>query len=139
MLFLAILGVGLFAYYQGRSHPFNLNAVIWPAIIMLFLVTDRIVRYYNAGLINAWRLILILPALLAIVLATMTIALKWDKIHTAITSTIDGISHHNSDSTFLTNVKFIRKYAGMHKTVNIFGSGQGIYFILKNPVLWTGS
>ncbi len=38
--FIAIIGFGLFAYYQGRSHDMNLPAVVWPAILCCFLACD---------------------------------------------------------------------------------------------------
>ena len=41
--FLAILGVGLFAYYQGRSHEDVLIGVSWPAFVIITLFTDELV------------------------------------------------------------------------------------------------
>lgn len=41
--FLALLGVGLFAYYQGRSHEDVLICVSWPAFLILALFTDGLV------------------------------------------------------------------------------------------------
>ena len=38
VFFLTILGTGLFAYYQGRSHDLNLPAVIWPAALLFFML-----------------------------------------------------------------------------------------------------
>lgn len=38
--YIAILGFGLFAYYQGRSHDMAMPAVIWPAILCCFLACD---------------------------------------------------------------------------------------------------
>lgn len=32
---LSIIGVGLFGYYQGRSHPIVLPAVLWPALLLV--------------------------------------------------------------------------------------------------------
>ncbi|MHB9057183.1 MAG: hypothetical protein ACYC2P_13720, partial [Paludibacteraceae bacterium] len=42
--FLSVLGLGLFTYYQGRSHIYNLPTVIWPALMLMFIYTDRIIR-----------------------------------------------------------------------------------------------
>ena len=41
-LFLALLGVGLFTYYQGRSHEDALISVSWPAFVILTLFTDEL-------------------------------------------------------------------------------------------------
>ena len=35
LLYLSLLGAGLFTYYQGRSHFFNLVSVSWPLIPLL--------------------------------------------------------------------------------------------------------
>ncbi len=39
-LYLSILGIGLFSYYQGRSHDMNLASVSWPAFLCCFLACD---------------------------------------------------------------------------------------------------
>jgi len=36
-----VLGIGLFSYYQGRSHDFVLPAVMWPAIVILVLFAQE--------------------------------------------------------------------------------------------------
>ncbi|GEM_PF-1319953 len=40
ILFISLLGIGLFSYYQGRSHDFNLIHVLYPAILLLALYLD---------------------------------------------------------------------------------------------------
>ena len=48
---LSILGVGVFSYYQGRSHDSVFVAVLWPGIIMITLFASeylsRIVQQFN--------------------------------------------------------------------------------------------
>jgi hypothetical protein len=39
---LSVLGLGLFSYYQGRSHDHNLPSVWWPAFILLTIFVDMI-------------------------------------------------------------------------------------------------
>jgi len=34
VFFLSVLGAGVFSYYQGRSHDWNLPAVVWPAWLL---------------------------------------------------------------------------------------------------------
>jgi len=41
LLYLPLLGLGLFAYFQGRSFYFNLVAVSWPLILVAALLVDR--------------------------------------------------------------------------------------------------
>ncbi len=42
VLFLSVLGAGLFNYYIGRSHPNNLYQCFWPAVLLLFYFADRV-------------------------------------------------------------------------------------------------
>jgi hypothetical protein len=44
---LSLLGLGLFSYYQGRSHHYVLTLVWWPCFVLLTLFLD--------GLVTAWR------------------------------------------------------------------------------------
>jgi hypothetical protein len=46
---LSILGIGLFSYYQGRSHDFVLPAVIWPCIVIVAIMTNE---YFEGILLN---------------------------------------------------------------------------------------
>ena len=41
VLFLAVLGAGMFHYYIGRSYPGNLLAVSWPELLLFAIWTDR--------------------------------------------------------------------------------------------------
>ena len=61
-LFLSILGLGLFTYYQGRSHDYNLLSVMWPAILLGFLFTDRLFRGIRAGMLPRQLRWMALPA-----------------------------------------------------------------------------
>lgn len=42
ILFVSLLGCGLFGYYVGRSHLNNLWNVMYPAVILIALVADRL-------------------------------------------------------------------------------------------------
>ena len=39
--FVAVLGIGLSAYYVGRSHALVLRLVMWPSILLVFFLLDR--------------------------------------------------------------------------------------------------
>lgn len=39
---LSVLGIGLFNYFVGRSHDYNLLAVCWVGLILLTIFTDRL-------------------------------------------------------------------------------------------------
>ena len=45
ILYLSVLGLGLFAYYQHRSHDVVFMAVIWPALFVSYACAERFMRY----------------------------------------------------------------------------------------------
>jgi hypothetical protein len=46
VLALSILGAGLFAYYQGRSHPIVLTVACWPCFPLLVIFLDEVLDYW---------------------------------------------------------------------------------------------
>lgn len=63
MIFLlSILGIGLFSYYQGRSHDFVLPAVSYPATLLAAIFADRLlIEWRNTGfLIFPQKLLLVI-------------------------------------------------------------------------------
>jgi hypothetical protein len=46
---LSILGVGLFSYYQGRSHNIVLTAVLWPAVLLMAIFIDELRQIISQG------------------------------------------------------------------------------------------
>jgi hypothetical protein len=56
--FLSMLGLGLFVYYEGRAHDYNLVTVCWPAFVLLPIIADRVLRSVRTGLLSHWHLLL---------------------------------------------------------------------------------
>ncbi|RQR37812.1 hypothetical protein DIE22_09895 [Burkholderia sp. Bp9142] len=52
LLYASLLGIGLFVYYEGRSHVLNLVTVSWPALLAASLMADRLVRATAAGILG---------------------------------------------------------------------------------------
>jgi hypothetical protein len=46
--FVAVLSIGLFVYYVGRSHPLVLRLVVWPSGLLFFFLLDRTVASSNS-------------------------------------------------------------------------------------------
>lgn len=51
VFYLSILGLGLFIYYQGRSHVLNLLSVSWPALVVAIILSDEAIRGVKARLL----------------------------------------------------------------------------------------
>ncbi len=58
MLYLSIMGFGLFAYYQNRSHDAVLLAAFWPALFMGYVYSEKLLV---ATHFQKSRILLILP------------------------------------------------------------------------------
>jgi hypothetical protein len=56
VFYLSVLGLGLFYYYQGRSHVLNLVSVGWPAMLIAGILADQHLRAIRAGLLGRWHL-----------------------------------------------------------------------------------
>ncbi|HSW93943.1 MAG TPA: hypothetical protein VLJ15_06295 [Gammaproteobacteria bacterium] len=64
MLYLSVLGLGLFAYYQHRSSEIVFMAVIWPALFMAYAGVERFISYIiHEQLPKKWMLAVV-PVLL---------------------------------------------------------------------------
>ncbi len=44
ILYLSLLGIGLFIYYEGRAHVANLITVCWPALMVMLIATDCTIK-----------------------------------------------------------------------------------------------
>ena len=47
--YLAVLSIGIFLYYTGRSHWLVLRFVVWPEVILFFYLADQSVAASRAG------------------------------------------------------------------------------------------
>ena len=125
--YLAVLGEGLFTYYQGRSHDFNLTCVAWPAILLGFLMADRLVRAIRAGLLSPHLRWVALPATYYGAMSSLMICAvlpgllkqgteRWCK---TLASAPDPLVEH---------VDFIRRHTGVDHDCVILAPMQAAYF-----------
>jgi len=127
-LFLAILGIGLFTYYQGRSHIYNLPVVIWPALLLLFIYADQIIRLVRNGMVNKYFKLLLVPAFFMSACAVVTVAAGGNMLVSGVERTCRNLINTEKPSQLRQDVKFILANAKDHKTVNIVSDMQGIYY-----------
>ena len=138
MFFAAILGAGLFAYYQGRSHTYNLAPVSYPAFLLLFVWLDELLRTSKCrekerlpALLAAW------PALLLSGLIVISVALGGNKIVVDLHYLLTNCFFHDAENSLLKrHAAFIRSVA-QGRQVNIYGRNQGLYYAetgLTSPI-----
>lgn len=126
LLYICILGVGLFTYYQGRAHPYNLDKVLWPSIIVGLMLIDTTLRGIKLKIIP-----LIYIAAPSIFICIMTLAnivfifnIPYDfysmKLMLKKGSEI-------SDPIIQSELNFIRKHMPENKTCLLLTRLQGVY------------
>lgn len=63
IFYISALGLVLFIYYQGRSHPFCLMMVMWPAFINGIILTERLARVVRIRREMPHSLFVVMPIL----------------------------------------------------------------------------
>ncbi len=131
-LFLSILGVGLFTYYEGRSVDFNLMNAAWPAILLGGIFADRLLRGIRAGLYPRGVCWLALPivylGLMAAVMLPEACANIWSFGSAQWSAALAPRAAGRAD-TINRRVQFIRTHLGMDSDCVILADYQAVYFM----------
>lgn len=140
MFYLSILGVGLFVYYEGRSHPLNLLSVMWPAIVLGMIFSDAIVRSIKLKLIGFANIIPI-SAFFSLIVA-VNIFLYYN-IHRAFSDASNNLFGESSAASpvVLDELKFIKLHTTVGQSCIILALRQGIYYTeagLSSPIIGPG-
>lgn len=138
--YLSFLGIGLFVYYQGRSHVLNLVSVCWPALTISAILADEALRMVRYRLAHAAYLALPVTAIAIFVLAACGFLYK-------IPSLLDEaeaayrMRNHFASSMVQDEVSFIETNSHPGQQCLILSRRQGIYYIqtgLVSPVAGPG-
>lgn len=129
LLYLSILGCGLFAYYQGRSHAYNFPNVIWPGLLILFILAGRVLRSVRGGLLPTPFVLLSFPALFLSVLSTMLFMYRAPELWTRTCEVADGLWRLEAPSLIKRNASFVKEMMRPYgNEANIIGAYQGLYY-----------
>ncbi|HSW93948.1 MAG TPA: hypothetical protein VLJ15_06320 [Gammaproteobacteria bacterium] len=61
MLYLGVMGLGLFAYYQNRSHDAVFLAAFWPALFMGYAYSERFLQFHLTSCFSRLQRLTLLP------------------------------------------------------------------------------
>jgi len=134
--YLAFLGIGLFVYYQGRSHVLNLVSVSWPALIISAILADEALRLVRQRLVHAAYLALPTAALAVLLLAAGSFLYKVPSLGAEAEAAYRLRDHFRSD-VVRDEVSFIAANAWPGRQCLILSRRQGIYYTetgLVSPV-----
>lgn len=132
VLYLAILSLGLFSYYMGRSHLLVLTPVIYPVLVILAVWLDGAVRLSAIRELKKYSILLSVPVL---VLFALTVPMSVNVLPQLITA---GSSHmvaaiQNEPGVLEEKAQLIRSFANGGK-INIFGNHQGLLYMQSQTV-----
>ena len=132
LFLLAILGAGLFGYYNGRSHDYCVIPLLYVPIMIMTLVADHILTGVKAG-DRAYRKFLPLGALLFYFCASaVPSVLAFGQLRRFKGWVQAGsiASIHGSQGVHSRNIAFIRKQTKPGERVLIFLQGKfdGMYY-----------
>lgn len=140
LLFLSILGVGLFSYYQGRSHNGNLGPVSYPAIIILTLFADSLAARVRTGggrIVN----VLFIGLLCFFSFGVVSLFASFSPIAKMTMSRI-SISCENGPTPVIRTEDFVKRHTTIGEEVLILSNLSAIYYLASqttNPVKVPGT
>lgn len=136
IFFIAMLGWGLFTYYQGRSHILNLINVCWPAILLATILADRAIRFVRTRRLSRPYLILPTIAIASLCYTALpfvqNLGLFWQDTLKVIDTWDQAASPLVSDE-----LAFIRRHTVPGEACVLLTRRQGLYYAaagLGNPI-----
>lgn len=126
----SILGLGLFTYYQGRSHINCLMLVLWPALVIGAFLADLILRSVRQRATSAASVLLAFPFVLFVAMGTVTMAYTSRDL---ISASIKTVTHFNEwkDPIVASELSFMRSTQNGRQCL-ILSQRQAIYYAELN-------
>lgn len=121
----ALMGLGLFTYYQGRSHIYCLMMVLWPALVVGAILTDLILRSIRKRSTSSISGLLALPFVFFVSLGTVTLTYSARNLVVAGVSNIVDFDK-DRDPVIASELAFLRA-TGKGRDCLILAQRQAIY------------
>ncbi len=129
MLFVTVLGLGLFSYYEGRSHDLTFYSPLYTVIILLALLADGAYAKYLKHQINYGLGLILLMVIFFISAAPFNLLFNLGKYYSWVGP--HAVAAASQKSTSLTrNVAFIKQHTVVGERILIVArdSNDGIYY-----------
>lgn len=133
IFFLSILGLGVFVYYQGRSHDQVLLTVCYPALLLLIICMDnlynRISRLINGSkIISFMHVAVFIGIIFFFISADFSLLSNCKDISERINLRFDSLL--KAEPTGITdNSDFIKKHTTPKEEVLVISGNAGVYHI----------
>lgn len=141
IFYLALLGFGLFAYFEGQSSDITLFRTSYPAIILSLMFIDTLwVEVKSAGFRLYGEFIIVLLGLFILFSVPLSLLVNAPKYFNFVAQAIENIKL--KDSEMLRDTEFIKNHSAKNERVFILASPyQGPYYVESQtqPILETAS
>ena len=138
--FISFLGMGLFVYYQGRSHVLNLVAVCWPALMISALLSDEAFRMVRSGKVITIYALLPTVAIAVFLMPAVGFLYKIPSLLREVEAAY-RLGDHFVSSVVEDEVSFIAANSQTGQKCLILSKRQGIYYLqtrLVSPLAGPG-
>ncbi|NOS86959.1 MAG: hypothetical protein HOP34_00215 [Methylococcaceae bacterium] len=127
VFYLSLLGLGAFAYYQGRSHFLCLTAACWPALLIIIILADTSLRTIKARLVPVSQLYLPVVAVSFLGVCVSSFASYSPLFFKNAARAYESRLHAN-EALVADELAFIRQYGSSQHECLILSALQGIYY-----------
>jgi len=140
IFYVAVLGLGLFIYYQGRSHIFVLMCVLWPALLIAVIEADHMLRAIRGRLLPLSQACLPVATIGIVLFSATSFLLRTPRLLVDVArqvKTRDQIA----DPVVQDELAFIKTRAKPGEACLILAQRQGLYYAeagLVSPVTGPG-
>lgn len=123
----AILGIGLFIYYQGRSHDNNLTMVIWPAVVLLALYADELLSGLRQPQPRSMRAIMSVLSFALLFFLCFPLAMVPDVVRATASPIADKYHRLGESGPLPRNLEMLQRYVKRGQSAAILSFRAGVY------------
>lgn len=140
VFYLSLLGMGLFVYYEGRAHPFNLMYVMWPSVILGMMFLDITIRCIKLKLIGLANIIPVSAFFMFVIGVNILLCSNITHVVSDVRSNLFAETSASSP-VVLDELRFIKKHTKVGQSCVMLILRQGIYYVeagLFSPIVGPG-
>jgi hypothetical protein len=127
IFFLAILGIGLFSYYEGRSHDVVLIEPAFVAVLLFIIFADDLLMQFKKNAYQFYNLPVLIFLLFFLFSAPLSLFVIAGKTLASIKSNLAAITA--IDPAIKQNTQFIKQYTHQGEKIFIISQNyDGIYY-----------
>ncbi|MEW6087937.1 MAG: hypothetical protein AB1498_06485 [bacterium] len=129
---LSILGVGVFSYYQGRSHDFNMTGICYPAIVLLAVFADALLEKYKRDR-NVFNFVALNYIIFFMIFFSMSFIKNYKIIFTTLKERV-MISLRGENTPVKRSAEFIKNNTKRGEEILLLSNLSAIYYLESRTI-----